>query len=610
MANQKINVTELDFDQIKSNIKEYLKGQDTFSDYDFEGSGLSVLMDILAYNTHYNALYNNLTINEMFLDSASKRNSVVSIAKSLGYVPRSATCATAVINYTLSSSIGGPSSLTLPKYSVFTSSVNGSVFSFYTTDAITITGSSNVYNFNNIKIKEGAPLSYSYNVDGGTRFLIPNANADITSLKVSVQDSATSSVYTTFTASTDITSVNATSAVYFLKQIDDGLYEVTFGDGIIGKALSMGNVVHLDYFVCNFDAPNGARLFNYTGRALIGTLNVGSSVSCVTPAYGGGKVEDIESIRFNAPKLYATQNRAVTAEDYKAIIYSAVPQAQSVAVWGGEDNVPPVYGKVFVCVKPSDATSLTETQKSNIISTILSNKNVVSVVPEIVDPEYINIVLTVGVYFNERLTTRTTADIGTLVTSTIRDYNNTELKTFDGVFRFSKLSKLIDNTEQSIVNNITSVMIHRVMQPRYNVSAQYLVNIINPIKYAVQGGSLNSTGFFIGSDTNTVYYIDDYGTDVRLYTIGSNAEKIIANANLGTIDHAKGIIDIKNLNVSALNDVEFKLFIKPDSNDVVSALTQIAQIDMDNLKVTVINDNTATGDLRAGYNYVFTPSST
>ena len=408
---------------------------------------------------------------------------------------------------------------------------------------VTVNGAGNVYNFNNITIQEGSPLSYSYSVDDGVPFVIPNANADITTLTVRVQDSATSSVYTTFTASTSITAVDPNTNVYFLKQIDDGKYEVTFGDGVVGTALKPGNLVHLDYFVCNFGAPNGARLFNYAGRAILN--NAGTSVTCLTPAYGGGAPEDIESIRFNAPKLYATQNRAVTADDYKALIRAQVPQAQAVSVWGGEDNVPPVYGKVFICVKPSDANTLTSTQKSEIISTILSNKNVVSVVPELVDPDYIYIALNVGVYYNERNTTRAAADIGTLVTSTINDYNNSDLQTFDGVFRFSKLSRLIDNTEQSIVNNITTVMLHRVLQPRYNVSAEYLVNMINPIKYSADGGSLNSTGFFVGSDTNTVYYIDDYGINVRLYTIGSNAEKIIVNANLGTINHAKGIIDIK-----------------------------------------------------------------
>jgi hypothetical protein len=607
MANQKINVTQLDFDNIKSNIKSFLQGQSTFTDYDFEGSGLSVLLDILAYNTHYNALYNNLTINEMFLDSASKRNSVVSIGKMLGYVPRSATCSQAVINYTVTAASNGPSALTLPQYSTFTTSVNGLLYTFYTTEAITVNGSSNVYNFNNITVKEGSPLSYSYAVSDGVPFLVPNANADITTLTVRVQDSATSSVYTAYTASTDVTSVAADSTVYFLKQIDDGIYEITFGDGIIGKALQPGNIVYLDYFVCNYDAPNGARLFNYAGRPVLN--NASTSVACVTPAYGGGQPEDIESIRFNAPKLYATQNRAVTADDYKAIIYSQLPQAKAVSVWGGEDNVPPVYGKVFICVKPSDSNALTTTQKSLITSTILQNKNVVSVVPEIVDPDYIYIVLNVGVYFNERLTTLSAADITTLVTATINDYNNTDLQTFDGVFRFSKLSKLIDNTEKSIVNNITTVMLHRILQPRYNVSAEYLVNMINPIKYSAQGGSLSSTGFFIAGDNNTVYYLDDYGTDIRLYSIGSNAEKIISNAQIGTIDHANGIIDIKNLNVTSLNDSDFRLIVKPESNDVVSALTQIAEIDINSLTVNVINDNTATGDLRAGYNYVFTPSN-
>lgn len=609
MANKKINVTELDFDKIKENLKTFLQGQTEFQDYDFEGSGLSILLDVLAYNTHYNALYNNLTINEMFLDSASKRNSVVSLAKMLGYVPRSAKCSEAALRITVNNGIVGPSSLTLPAYSTFNTIVDGTSYTFHTTESYTITGSGTSYTFDNVKIFEGTPLSFKYNVTSGARYVIPNADVDLTTLRVKVQESSTSSVYETYISSSSITTADKDTKVYFVKEIDDGLYEITFGDGIIGRQLSNGNVIHIDYFTSSLDAPNGARVFTYTGPTLLSNSTV--NITCLSIAQSGSSAEDIESIRFNAPRTYAAQNRAVTPEDYKAIIYSAMPEAKAVSVWGGEDNNPPVYGKIFVCIKPRDASKLTQLQKANLNSTILANKNVVSVIPEIVDPEFINISLDVKVYFNERETTRTAAEIETIVTNTIFDYDDSDLQNFDGVFRFSKLSRLIDECEQGILNNITTVTIRRKLQPRYNVSAQYLLNIINPIYTAgLPEGAVTTTGFYI-SGSDDIHYIDDDGVgNLRLFKYGTNATKIIVDESIGFVYYDKGILDIRNLHIVALADIDFEVSIKPSSNDVVSALTQIAQIARDHLTVTAIADKSANGDLRGGYNYTFSPSRT
>jgi hypothetical protein len=607
MANKKINVAELDFDAIKQNIKTFLKGQETFQDYDFEGSGMSVLMDVLAYNTHYNALYNNMTINEMFLDSASKRNSVVSLSKMLGYVPRSAICSKATISLTLTTPTVGPSVLTLPAYSTFSTSVNGVQYTFYNTSSYTITGAGTQYTFPDIKIIEGTPLTFNWPVTAGSIYVIPNSTIDLTTLKVQVQESSSSSVFETYTNGNDITIANSTTRVYFVKEIDDGLYQITFGDGVIGKKLDNGNVVHIEYMASNLSAPNGARLFNYTGNTLIS--NATNNISTSVVATGGAAAEDIESIRFNAPRTYAAQNRAVTPEDYKAVIYSALPNAKSVSVWGGEDNNPPVYGKIFICVKPVDATKLTTAEKSNLISTILNSKNVVSVQPEIVDADSINIALTVTAYYNDRETTRSAEELKTIITNTIFDYDTNELERFDSIFKFSKLSRLIDTCEASIVSNITTVALRRKMTPRYNVSAQYLINLINPIFYSeVPGGSISTTGFYIyGSDE--LHYLDDDGANLRLIKYGSTANKIVVNPQIGFIDHQGGILDIRNLHITALADIDFEISIKPASNDVVSALTSIAQIARDHLTVNVIADKTANGDLRAGYNYTFSNST-
>jgi hypothetical protein len=606
-SNKKINVTELDFDNIKSNLKNFLKGQEQFQDYDFEGSAMSVLLDVLAYNTHYNALYNNMAINEMFLDSARKRNSIVSLAKMLGYTPRSAACAKAIVTVTVSGGSNSPATVTLPAYSEFTTNVDGTQYTFYNTGSVTTNRSNNAYTFANLEITEGHPLNFKYVASAGSRYIIPNSNVDINTLKVRIQENSTSSMYETWSNTDSVVNATPVTKAFWVKEIDDGLYEITFGDGNIGRALDTGNVIHLDYFVSSLDAANGARAFSYNGGTILGGATV--AVTTTGIASNGSDKEANDSIRFNAPKFYAAQNRAVTPDDYKALIYANVPEAKSVSVWGGEDNNPPVYGKTFICIKPKDATKLTTVQKAAITSSILSNRNVVSVIPEIVDPEYINIALDVTVYFNEQDTTRTAAEIATLVRQTIISYNDSDLQTFDGVFRFSKLSKLIDETDPSIVNNITTVLLRRKMTPRYNVSAQYLLNMINPIYYSgVAEESFQSTGFYIaGSDQ--VHYLDDDGIRyVRLYRLGTNATKIIVNDQIGTIDYSKGIVDIKNLHITALADVDFELSIAPQSNDVVSALTQVAEIANDHLKITAIADKTASGDLRGGYNYQFTSS--
>ena len=606
-SNKKINVTALDFDDIKKNLKTFLSGQTEFQDYDFEGSAMAVMLDVLAYNTHYNALYNNLAINEMFLDSARKRNSVVSISKMLGYSPRSATCAKATITLTVSAPGSGATTLTLPAYTPFTTTIDGASYTFYTTGSVVATSSTGIFTFSNLVITEGTPLTFNITVGTNTRYIIPNSAIDLNTLTVRIQDSASSSVYTTFTKAETLIGIDSETKCFYVKEIDEGLYELTFGDGNLGVELDTGNIVHLNYFVSSLDAPNKARQFTYGG----GTLISGAAISITTTgiAANGAAAEDIDSIRFNAPRMYASQNRAVTPDDYKAIVYSQFSDAASVTCWGGEDNNPPVYGKVYICIKPKDADKLTTTQKSALIATILDQRNVVSVQPIIVDPEFINIALDVTVYYNEQATAKTASEIAAGVTNTINAYNANDLSRFDGVFRYSKLSKLIDNSDQAITNNITTVLLRRELNVRYNTSAQYILNMINPIFSSGQAEeSFRSTGFYVaGSDE--LHYLDDDGVaHVRLFRFGANGIKIVVNPTIGNIDYAKGVVDIKNLHITALADIDLEISIRPLSNDVVSALTQIAQIAKDHLKVTALPDPTASGDLRGGYNYTFTPS--
>ena len=603
--NKRMKVSELDFDTIKTNLKTFLQGQSEFSDYDFEGSGLSVLIDLLAYNTHYNGVYTNLAVNEMFLDSASKRASVVSLSKMLGYTPRSAVCARATVNVSITAPTSSPSVATLPAQQPFLTTVDGVSYVFYNLEDVTVArSSSGSYTFSNLQIVEGTPLSFKYTAASGVRYIIPNANIDISTLSVQVQESSTSDVYETFTRAEDLTAVTDATKVYFLKEIDDGLYEITFGDGVLGVAVDTGNVVTINYFVSSLDAPNSANIFTYNGLSVLGS---NLSVTTVGAASNGASPEDISSIKFNAPRLFAAQNRAVTPDDYKALIYSKFPAAQTVSVWGGEDNNPPVYGKTFICVKPKDASKLTNQQKELISTEILNPRSVVSITPEIVDPEYFNIKVTTFVHYNPKETSKTASQIETIVKNAILDYDEKELQKFDGVLRYTKLTGIIDQADPSIVNNITRLMVRHPHSPQYGVNAQYVLNLINPISQdgGKQGEVFASTGFYIPGSTKVHYLDDDAAGNIRLYYLNSNLDKVFVNRTQGTIDYEKGLVQVNGLNITSLDGAYFEWQVKPESYDIVSALNQIVQIDPTILSVTAIADNTANGDLGAGYNYQF-----
>jgi hypothetical protein len=603
--NKRITVSDLDFDTIKANLKTFLQGQSEFSDYDFEGSGLSVLLDVLAYNTHYNGVYTNLAVNEVFLDSASKRASVVSLAKMLGYVPRSAKCATAIVNTTITSPTSSPSTVTLPANQAFNTSIDGVSYTFYNRSAVTTArNTAGNYVFSNLPIVEGTPLQYKYTVASGVRYIIPNANMDIDTLTVRVQENANADFFQVYTRAESLTDASATTKVYFIKEIDDGLYEISFGDGVLGQQLNNGNVITLDYFVSGLEAANTASNFTYGGTSLLGS---GLSVTTVSRAVGGASPEDINSIKYNAPRMYAAQNRAVTPDDYKAIILSQFPEASSVSVWGGEDNDPPIYGKTFICIKPRDASKLTNLQKEFVVNNILQQRNIVSITPEIIDPEYFNIKVTSFVYYNPRETTKTPTQIETIVKDAILNYNATELEKFDGVLRFSKLSRIIDSADPAIINNTSRIMVRRQFAPVYNISSEYKLNLINPISQdgGKQGDVFASTGFFIPNSTRVHYLDDDANGNIRLYYIGPNFDKVIADPAIGTIEYEAGRVIVRNLTITALDDVIFEMQVKPESYDVVSALNQIVQIDPTLLIVEAIADQTANGDLRAGYNYDF-----
>lgn len=605
MDNKKIVVSELDFDRIKANLKTFLEGQSEFSDYDFEGSALSVLLDILAYNTHYNAVYTNLAANEMFLDSARKRNSVVSLSKMLGYLPQSVTAPTATVDVSVSAVTGSPTSLTLPAYSAFFTRVDNVQYNFYTRDAITVVPVSGVYTFNDIVLTEGKPLNFTYTVADGVLYKIPNTNVDIDTLTVRVQETSGSAAYTSYTFADNIAEVGAQTRAYFLKEIDDGLFEVYFGDGIVGYKPSNGNVVSLNYFTTNKDAANGARVFTYNGVSLNGTV----SVNTVSVAAGGSDAESIDSIKFNAPKNYSAQNRAVTADDYKVILPQVFANVESVNVWGGEDNNPPIYGKVFICIKPKSGETLTNATKDSIKNTILKGKNVVSIIPQIVDPQYLYIKLDTTVYYNPLATNNNEETIKTLVRQVITDYNDSDLKKFDGMFRFSKISRLIDASEDSILSNITTLSLVRSITPSIGTNTSYIIGIENPIySEGVPENSVISDGFIVDGTAETVYLEDDGVGNIRLFYYANANTKKYVNTNQGTVDYTNGIITVNDINITYANNNKLTFTIKPQSNDVVSVRSQLVMIAEDQLAINAIADTVATGSSSGGTNYIFTPS--
>lgn len=599
--NERIKVDELDFNSIKTNLKTYLKGQSKFRGYNFEGSALATLIDILAYNTHYNALYNNLTINEMFLDTASKRNSVVSLAKMLGYTPRSATASTAVVNMVVSGYQSEDNTLVLPKYTPFNAITEDGTFTFYTLgETITPISTDGKYRVNSITVKQGRPVTQTFIVEPGSRYILSNSNIDVSTIKVFVTANISTVNATNYTLGNDIASLSSNSEVYFLKEMEDNLYEVYFGNDILGKKPASGNVVTVQYLVTDGSAANGSKGFKYSGSAFGGGT---VSVSTIKSGYGGGEQETIDEIKFNAPKHHVMQNRAVTETDYKNIIFKNFPNTQTVNVWGGEENDPPYYNKVFLAIKPKDALYLTPEEKSYIKNQIIKPKSLLTVTPEIVDPEYLQVVVNTTVYYNPNATPNSVDTIKGRVLQTIKDYGATNLSKFDSVLRYSKLVSKIDASDKGITNNITTITLRREVVPKFDMNAEYYINIGNPIYYSeVPEESIITTGFYI-SGLSEIYYIRDDGLGNLVLYYNSASGEVVVNDKIGYYNNKTGLIVIPELNISALEGNTFEFLIKPQSNDVASVRNQIVVLAESLIDVNVTSS-------RSGSNYIFTSSRT
>ena len=617
--NKRLSVTELDFDDIKTNLKTYLKAQTEFKDYDFEGSGMSILLDTLAYNTHYLGFNANMVANEMFLDSASLRSSIVSHAKMLGYEVSSARAPKAIINISLST---GKTTATMGAGTAFTTTVNGTSYQFVTIADVTGASTGNAIPFDSTEIYEGTYVTSKYLVDSSDvdqRFVITDNRADTTTLTVKVQASSSDSTTTTYTKATDISQLSRSSTVYFLQEVEAGKFEVYFGDGIVSQALSDGNIVTLSYVVTNKTQANGASSFS--SPSAIDTVTT-ITITTVGNASGGSEAETLQSIKLNAPLDFAAQGRAVTTEDYKLYARKLFANTQTVSVWGGEDgsyntssgvSSTAEYGKVFISIKSTTGENLTITQKDQLVKDLEPYK-VASITPVVVDPETTFLILGITYSYDSNSTTKTATDLSGLVNTTLQNYNTTYLNTFNSPFRHSQLQGLVDGTDTSILMNTTTVTMARLFTPTTTGSTSYTINFNNAFYNPVSGyqnSVIASTGFYIASASTEYFFDDDGSGNLRIYSIVVGV-KTYYSITAGTVDYINGLITINGILISSTSNVdgvastEVRITALSDSNDIVPVRNQLLEIDFTNSTITAKVDAAAT----TGIGYTTTTTGT
>jgi len=617
--NKRLSVTELDFDDIKRNLKTFLRGQSEFKDYDFEGSGMSVLLDTLAYNTHYLGFNANMLANEMFLDSASLRSSIVSHAKMLGYEVSSPKAPKATINI----------SLTTPKTTAimnagttFTTTVDGTSYQFVTIADVIGQSTGNAVPFDSTEIYEGTYVTTKYLVNSSNidqRFVITDNRADTTTLKVKIQTSDSDTTATTYTKATDISQLSRSSTVYFLQEIEVGKFEVYFGDGIVSQALSDGNIVVLSYVVTNKTQANGASLFS--SPSAIDTVT-SITITTVATASGGAEAESLQSIKLNAPLDFAAQGRAVTTEDYKLYAKKLFSNAQTVSVWGGEDgsyntssgvSATAEYGKVFISIKSTTGENLTSTQKEQLVKDFEPYK-VASITPVVVDPEITSLILGVTYSYDSNATTQTATDLNSQVISILETYNTTNLNTFNAPFRHSQLAGNIDGSDNSILMSTTTVTMGKLFTPTITGSTSYTINFNNAFYHPVNGYQntvIASTGFYINGGTTEYFFDDDGSGNLRIYSIAVGV-RTYYSLTAGTVDYANGLITINGILISATSNIDgsvstqVRITALSDSNDVIPVRNQLLEIDFTNSTVTAKVDAAAT----TGIGYTTTSTGT
>ena len=592
MAN--LRIAELDFETIKDNLKEFMKTQAEFSDYDFEGSGLNVLIDLLAYNTHYNAYLANMLMNEMFLESAVKRSSAVSIAKHLGYVPTSVTGAVGEVDIIVNNPVNFPSSLTLERYTTFSSTINGSAYSFLNTEPVTISPTNGVYLFSGVKIKEGKLLQYNHTVVNpgpDEKYVIPNSDADINSIFVTIQNSSSDTFTESFIRATDISNYDGASNVYFIEENALGQYEIYFGDGIVGKKLSPGNIITIRYLVSSGIDANVSSVVDqsFTATSAIGGSN-DITVTTISNSTGGSDREGISSIRFNAPKANLAKDRVVNKSDYSTVIKSNFPGIKSVAVWGGEENVPPAYGKVFISLTPNPGFAIDTAVLETIKNDVLKDRQVLVVTPEFVDPDYSYLQLNVTVKYNKNLTTLPVSSIIGQVRDAVTNFFVNNLQSFDKNFYHSQLVEVLNNVNLAIVSINIEVGVQKRIIPALNISNGYIESSALNYNNRLHPGEIRSTVFYISSGGETIPVrlrdVPDQmppsyeGTGTMIIYNSDTGVKI---SDVGTVDYVTGLIEITDITPvgypTGVFDIRITAQLQELSTDVVTTKNQVIDLD-------------------------------
>jgi len=601
--------TNLDFDQIKTSIKDYLRANTTFTDFDFEGSNFSVLIDTLAYNTYITAFNSNMIVNESFLDSATLRENVVSLARNIGYVPRSKTAAKATVSFNVgTSSVEGQ--LILKSGLVCVGGVDNTTYTFSVPEDVTTNIVSNVAEFENITVYQGIFLTKQFIIDNSTnqRFILDNPDIDTSTIVVKVGTREYKQI-------DNIVKIDGESEIYLLQEITDERYELLFGDGIIGKKLSSGETVTVSYITTKGSEGNGPSLFSYAGTTTDGNdsiINSTTSVSITTTsnASGGGDIEPIESVKYFAPRTYASQNRAVTARDYEAIVQSVYPETESVTVIGGEELDPPQFGKVLISIKPKNGWTLSDFKKTELLND-LKQYTVSGINQEIIDLKLLYVEIDSDIFYDSSRVSNV-LDLKSNITTSLSKYaKSVDLNKFGGRFKYSKTIQLIDGVDNSITSNITRVRMRRNLNCILNTYAQYELCFGNKFYKKIDGYNIKSTGFSIQGEAEIVYFVDVPSADSAIGVLSAVKPTVepdtyeVVKKSIGTVDYTKGEVIINTLNITntVLPDGVIEIQAYPDSNDVIGLKDLYLVFDVSKSEINMVKDTIASGEQISGVNY-------
>ena len=593
-------VANLDFEDIKSSLKEYLRAQSDFTDYDFDGSALSTLIDTLAYNTYYTAFNTNMVVNELFIDSATLRDNVVAIAKQLGYRPKSATSPTGYVSFNVTyTNPTTDTELLLKKGTGFIASYDNNIYNYVVLDDVKAQVVNDVATFTNVEVREGTQIVSTFTVSSSLksqRFILDNRNIDTNTIRVKVFPTG-GSFSEPYLVADNILGVDGNSKVFFLDEIEDERYEILMGDGVLGKKLENNARIEVSYLTTAGPESNGVRTFVFSG-VLENPNGVSPSafetnITSTVASAGGEEIESTQKIKYTAPKAYGTQERAVTAQDYEAIVRQVYPATSDIIIFGGEDQDPPQYGKVFIALKPKDASYLTSLTKNNIVGQ-LKKYVVASVEPQLIDPSILFVEMTSKIYYNSLITDQTPAQIRDKVIGAVQSYLDTsDTEKFNGKFRYSKMIGVIDDADKSVNSNLTEVTMRKDFYPSLNSTFYYEVCFQNAFDSDCDDPVLSSTGFRVTEYPNFDVYVEDRSGKIVLYRLDSvTGEKVVLDSDIGDIDYVKGELKMYNLTIikGSFFDNRISVRVKPLSNDIKALREVYLDVDVANSSFTAYKE--------------------